>query len=153
MNKLKDFFYDKNDILVAFIILVVAALIVLWRVNAIMEYPSTLVASAGENSQMEPQNHNSEAPVTTDSAITSGGGIEGNGQDEVEICAVYVNYGESLDVVAANCVTAGLIGSTEEFMNIVNSMGAAGSIQAGQHHIPSDVTPEELIGYLTQPGL
>ena len=44
MNKLKDIFYDKNDILVALIILAIAAVIIFWRVDVIMAYPETLVA-------------------------------------------------------------------------------------------------------------
>lgn len=155
MKKIKDFFYDKNDILVAVIILAIAALVVTWRVDVIMEYPSMIIAQAGEH-------ENEDGPViglppeTTDSAITSGDAIDNpidSGSDEVDICAVYVNYGEALEVVGANCVTAGLVGSVDEFMNLVNARGAASSIQAGQHYIPSNVTPDELIDYLLQPGM
>lgn len=44
MNKLKDIFYDKSDILVAIMILLVAAGIIFWRLNAIMDYPEKLAA-------------------------------------------------------------------------------------------------------------
>ena len=43
MKKLKDFFYDNNDLIVAFAILVVAALLILWRMNAIIEYPKNFI--------------------------------------------------------------------------------------------------------------
>ena len=33
MKKFKDFLYDKNDILIALLILIVAALIITWRMN------------------------------------------------------------------------------------------------------------------------
>lgn len=46
MKKFKDFLYDKNDILIALLILIVAALIITWRMNAIMEYPSTILNSS-----------------------------------------------------------------------------------------------------------
>ena len=157
MKKLKDFFYDKNDILVALVVLAVAALIVTWRVNVIMDYPSTLVAEAGEHgSESEDGPVIGLPPETTGSAVTSGEAIDNpidSGADEVDICAVYVNYGEALEVVGANCVTAGLVGSVDEFMTLVNERGAASSIQAGQHYIPSNVTPDELIDYLLQPGM
>lgn len=39
MEKLKDFFYDKNDLVVALVIIVAAALLIAWRVDYIMEYP------------------------------------------------------------------------------------------------------------------
>jgi hypothetical protein len=43
MNKLKDFLYNKNDIIVAVIILLAAAAVIYFRIAAIMDYPSTLV--------------------------------------------------------------------------------------------------------------
>ena len=160
MNKLKDFFYNKNDILIALIILAIAAIVILWRVDAILSYPETLVANAGSQFEdpLPPDVSNDGSATVTDSAITSDPAITTGTavqppQQEVEICGIYVNYGESLDVVAQNCVTAGLIGSTEEFMTLVDQMGAGSKIQAGQHHIPSNVTPEELIDYLMKPGL
>ena len=45
MNKIKDFIYDKNDLLVALIIVALATLVIVFRVDTIMAYPSS---SAGE---------------------------------------------------------------------------------------------------------
>ena len=39
MEKIKDFIYDKNDILVALLVLVLAAFLFCWRMDVIMEYP------------------------------------------------------------------------------------------------------------------
>ena len=44
MEKLKDFIYDKNDIIVAFLVLLLAALLIWWRMGAIMDYPEKLFA-------------------------------------------------------------------------------------------------------------
>jgi len=41
MKTLKDFIYDKSDIAVAFLILFIAAAVIINRVDAIMDYPST----------------------------------------------------------------------------------------------------------------
>ena len=38
----RDFMYDKNDILIAFLIIVVAMLIIGWCVKNVMNYPNTL---------------------------------------------------------------------------------------------------------------
>lgn len=43
MEKFKDFLYNKNDILVALLILAIAAAVIVFRINAIMEYPKALV--------------------------------------------------------------------------------------------------------------
>ena len=48
MNKLKDIFYDKSDILVAILIFAVAFGIIFWRLGAIMDYPKQL-ASGGSH--------------------------------------------------------------------------------------------------------
>ena len=45
MKKLKDFIYDKNDIVIAVLILVVAALIISWRLGIILEYPKQLLGT------------------------------------------------------------------------------------------------------------
>ena len=44
MNKIKDFIYDKNDLLIALLILVIASLVIISRIEIIMAYPSTLIA-------------------------------------------------------------------------------------------------------------
>ena len=43
MNKFKDFLYDKSDIIVALVILIIAAGLIVWRLNAIVEYPKELI--------------------------------------------------------------------------------------------------------------
>ena len=45
MKKFKDFIYDKNDIIIAVLILAVAALIIFWRLNVILEYPKQLLGN------------------------------------------------------------------------------------------------------------
>jgi len=42
MKKVKDVFYDLNDILVALIIVALAALIIVNNINSILDYPSSL---------------------------------------------------------------------------------------------------------------
>ena len=44
MNKLKDIIYDKNDIFIALIIVIIAGLIIHNRIEIIMAYPSELIA-------------------------------------------------------------------------------------------------------------
>ena len=38
----RDFLYDKNDILIAFLIIVTAGIIIAWSVRNVMNYPNTL---------------------------------------------------------------------------------------------------------------
>ena len=43
MKKLKDIFYDYNDIVIALGILVIAALLIVWRLDVILDYPEKLL--------------------------------------------------------------------------------------------------------------
>ncbi len=43
MNRIKDFIYDKNDVIIAALIIIVAALIIAWRMNVILQYPKELI--------------------------------------------------------------------------------------------------------------
>lgn len=60
MERLKNFFYSKNDILIALLILAIALSIIGYRVSKILEYPSTLV----EEQVMEVQEEQ-QAPVSS----------------------------------------------------------------------------------------
>ena len=155
MKKLKDIFYDKNDILIALIILVLAAGIILWRVQAIMDYPAKAMEDAANSVVVTEPEDGGDTAADGTSDGTDGTTIEGDGDGDgvVDICAVYVNYGDSLETIGQNCVTAGLIGSVDDFIALVNQYGVSGSIQAGQHFIPANATNEELIYYLTQTGV
>ena len=60
MKKLKDFFYNKNDIIIVLIILAIAALIIYTRIGAIMDYPAKLAkqpAATAETTTTEPATH------------------------------------------------------------------------------------------------
>lgn len=51
MKKLKDFIYDYNDVLVALIIVIVAGIIIFWRINVVMSYAT--YAETGEVQQID----------------------------------------------------------------------------------------------------
>lgn len=56
MEKLKNFFYSKNDIIIAIFILVIAVSIIGFRVSKILAYPQNLINN---------QNIKTEAPVSS----------------------------------------------------------------------------------------
>lgn len=49
MNKIKDFIYDKSDIVIALLILVIATAVILWRMDVILKYPKTISISQNQN--------------------------------------------------------------------------------------------------------
>lgn len=67
MKKFKDFLYDKNDIFIALLILAVAALLITWRMDAIMEYPKTLISDT-EDTSTEIDKDSDEQPAEDDAS-------------------------------------------------------------------------------------
>ena len=53
MKTFKDFLYDKNDILIALVILLIAGLLIVWRMDVIMDYPHTLAKETDTTSTTE----------------------------------------------------------------------------------------------------
>lgn len=146
MNRLRDFIYDKSDILVALIIISVAGVIIFSRIDAILAYPETYAKEGAPVVQ-------SEEPVQYEyPGATSGDAIE-PGEGEPEMFAVYINYGESLQVIAGKFVDVGLFETTEDFFTAVDAANAGTQIKTGNFIIPSDSTPEEVMAIITKPGL
>lgn len=142
MKKFKDFLYDKNDIIIALLILVAATLLIIWRMDAIMEYPKTLISDtdststeadisndSGEDDQSSPQdgsgvdadneNDNSEA-----SGISDSGESQSLWTDGVLSREVSINVSGSNAAEAVQClVNAGLFTDYKEYQSVCTAAG------------------------------
>jgi hypothetical protein len=144
MNKLKDIIYDKSDIVVALLIISIAGLVVFLRIDAILSYPETFAASTTPPVVSEP------AVYVGDKDTTSSGAIEG---DDVDMLAIYINYGESLQSVAEKFVSVDLFSTSEEFLSVIEDAGVQTQVKTGNFIIPANATDEEIIEIITRPGL
>lgn len=159
LDKLKDIFYNKNDILLALIILMIAGFIISGRVDAIMNYPQALAAeqditTSGQEPEVQPDTTNA-----TDSAIAGDGETdstsesalqpEDNNPPEVVNLSVYIANGTTEATVAKLLLEAGLIQEKNEFLNALTVAGKIGKVQAGNFIIPSDATLEQIVDILT----
>jgi len=149
MNKLKDIIYDKSDIVVALLIISIAGLIVFSRIDAILSYPETFAANIKPPVVSEP------AVSVGDKDTTSSAAIDGdtNNGDDVELLAIYINYGESLQSVAEKFVSVDLFSTPEEFLSVIEDAGVQTQIKTGNFIIPANATDEEVIEIITKPGL
>ncbi len=66
MKKFKDFIYDKNDIIIAVLILAVAALIIAWRLDVILQYPKQLINNDADTNVSEPADNSDNSSDNTD---------------------------------------------------------------------------------------
>lgn len=53
MKSIKDFFHNTNDIMLALIIIVIAAGLIVWRLNVILEYPEKMAQATTSGTQTE----------------------------------------------------------------------------------------------------
>lgn len=177
MKKLKDIFYDLNDVLVALIIVAVAAFAIAGNIDSILNYPASIAAEIEVPEEDVPTNYAENPPIgdqsgndtatedgtdgndqgTTGAAIDQNGdgggssGNEGTGTTgEVTNYSVYINYGQTGDQIADILIGVGLIQDRKQFHDAVAAAGAEGKLQAGTFIIPSDATPAEVVSIITK---
>ncbi len=83
MEKLKNFIYDKNDIVIALIIVVLAGFIITGRIEAIMTFPDKMAAEAAAQNAEENAPGGS-VPDDNDSGDVNGTGGQGTEGTEAE---------------------------------------------------------------------
>lgn len=137
MKGLKDFLYDKNDILIAFAILVIAALLIVWRMNAIMEYPQTLAEEAGVTDTTEDSAVDAEKDAEKEAAAAEKETESGNGADDPSgegTSSLWNNGALSKDVTVTvqggsataavqSLIDAGLFQSYDEYSQVCKAAG------------------------------
>ena len=129
MNKIKDFFYNKNDIIIVLIILIAAGLIIYTRISAIMDYPETL---AQQNAKAQQTTQASESKETTAAASS-----ESSAAETVEIT---ISDSDDSVAVATKLYQAGLVSSDTEFQSYISNMGKESSLKSGTFQIPKGLS-------------
>lgn len=169
MKKIKDIFYDMNDILVALIIVAVAALVIYSNIDSILAYPSQMAEEIQTPEDQTPTNYAENPPLqgpdsndSTDQSTTGSGingqtpegedaqGQPGNSEDKPENYSIYINTGSTGEQIAELMISVGLFKDKHEFYNAVAAAGAEGKLQAGNFIIPSDATPAEVIAIIAK---
>ncbi len=174
MNRIKDFIYDKNDLLIALLIVVAAAFVIISRVDVIMAYPTSLAAEAeAENGKIIAVSPDTSAkPPKADNSDGQGGeetpqapdeGEEGNGEAEdpstgdaptvdppAGQISIYIKSGATGSEIAQLLIDSGLIDSKQIFYDAVTAAGADTRLQAGNFKIPPGATPAEIVRIITK---
>lgn len=164
MKKLKDIFYDKNDILIALIIISVAAIVIVGRIDSILAYPASLSVEATSvdepviysNSDTEEDTQNdtendTNLPDSTENTDeqatdTNKDNSESNNKNHI----INIEFGSNGDQIADILIKEGLIQSKQEFYNAVTTAGADTKLQAGSFIIPANSTPAEVVAIITR---
>lgn len=139
MNKIKDFFYNKNDIIIVLIILIAAGLIIYTRINAIMDYPEVLAQKNAKAQQT------TQAAETKEQAAASSESSAATSAETVEI-----TLSDSDDSIAAatKCYEAGLVSSDTEFQSYISEMGKEDALKSGTFQIPKGSSDAQILAII-----
>lgn len=163
MKRLKDFFYNFNDIVIVLGILAIAAFLILWRVDIIMRYPKTVAAQTVQTSQktddtkakdaskdkdkkdeksekdkVDDNNKNSKKSTVEDGTIWKDGVLKNN-------MSVKVPSGTATDAVNG-LVEAGLFKSYDDFAALSEQLGLdPTSIMPGTYKFDAGKSQSDII--------
>ena len=128
MKKLKDFFYNKNDILVVLIILAAAAFIIYTRIGVILDYPEKLAKEAA-------------ATETTQAVAES---------TESSVVSVTIEDSDTSDTVSRKLYDKALFASASDFKAYIDEQSETVTFKTGTFQIPKDSSDEEILDIITE---
>lgn len=128
MKKLKDFFYNKNDILVVLIILAAAAFIIYTRIGVILDYPEKLAKEAA-------------ATETTQAVAES---------TESSVVSVTIEDSDTSDTVSRKLYDKALVASAYDFKAYIDEQSETVTFKTGTFQIPKDSSDEEILDIITE---
>lgn len=182
MKKFKDFIkdviYDKNDLVIALVILALAGFVIHDRIGVIMSYPEILAAQKQDSipASTEPESETHGEPLdsteepdgdpasdpaqnpdagqnpSTDTGQSGSGTVTPPAKPEqtsTDLVSIYIDYGSTGSQIAQLLIDSGLIKSKEVFYDAVNAAGADTKLQAGSFKIPANATPAQIISIIT----
>lgn len=126
MNKLKDFLYNKNDIIIVLIILTIASFIIYTRIDAIMDYPEKLAKQTAATE--------TESITQTESAT--------------ELISIKINDSDTAADVSKKLYKAKLITSASDFKEYIKSQKKESLLKAGIFKIPAGSSQEEILNII-----
>lgn len=140
MRKLKDFFYNKNDIIIVLIILAVAAFIIYSRIGIIMEYPEKM-AESNETATMQ-ETPTLESETTQESTEKSASSSKN--------VSITISDSDTSVTVSEKLAKAGIVKSATEFEGYITNMDKADSIKSGTFKLTKGSSYETILNTITK---
>lgn len=137
MKNFKDLFHNTNDIIIAFVIVMMAAGVIVWRFNVIMKYPQVL---ASQSSRKQ-----SEETLNSASTLKYGSAFK-NGALKKDV-SVTINGGGETDV--SDLIDKNLFTDYKQFTADVKAQGHdVSEIDAGTYSFKKGASVESVISDL-----
>lgn len=128
MNKLRNFIYEKNDLIVALLVVLITASILWWKIDGIMEYPKKLVAVTVSDKERNTQ------------------------PEEVgKTSAVEINITKKDDpkTLSEKLAAANLLNEKEEFESKLKEVLNKRTLKRGKVKVEPDLRTEDLVSLVT----
>ena len=138
MKKIKDFLYNKNDIIIVLLIVALAAFIIYTRVDAIMDYPEKMADKTASQTEQQQGTKSQDANAPADDSDTA---------DDISI---KITDNDTSVTVSEKLADAGIISSATEFEGYISNMGKEDSIKSGTFKIPTGSSNEEILDIITK---
>ena len=145
----KNFLYNTNDIWLAIAILIIAALLIIWRVNVIMAYPKTLDKSSGTTTTEQKSASTAASDLKTKTDNTSSASLYKDGKltDTVKVKVA----GGSESAAIGSLVKAKLFTSDSDFKKACKKADVKPSkIKAGTFTFEKGSTKESIAKQVTK---
>lgn len=131
MKAIKDFLYDKNDILIALLILVIAGLLIVWRMDVIMAYPQTLAEASDTQDTTSSSALDAEKENPAKAEKNKGNNDANTGKSEngvwtdgkLKNSVTVTIAGGSATAAVQSLIDQGLFTSYEEFEQVCKAAG------------------------------
>ena len=139
----RDFMYDKNDIFVAFIIIIVAMSVIAWCVRNVMNYPNTLDSvTTAEEVQSAVEQESKSSSSSEDQAKWKDGKL-------VDTITVDVSS-DSTEAAINSLIAAGLFETADEFRKECKKAGVSDAdIKTGKFTFTKGSTRKKIVKEVT----
>ena len=155
MEKFKNFIYDKSDLLIALLIVLIAGAVISFGVSNIME-PYVAGTNAGTDSAITESENGGDPALagaadvgSEDPDFTTNYAIA-DGTKTPEPMSIIIREGESSEQIAGKLIEAGAITKKTDFYEKLKEMGMESRLQPGSFEIPAGTSMEEIIRILTK---
>lgn len=160
MGRLKDILYDKSDILVALVILIIAGAIIWNRIDAIMAYSSVEedAIKSGKAASSQTKNTKDASKKTSTDNKNKPNDNESDSKKEDsndkatvkgETVRIDIENDDASDTIARKLVDAGLVDSADQFIKAVKKQDAETKLRSGRFDIEKGSSPEKIVTLLT----
>lgn len=151
MKKIKDFFYNKNDLIIVLLIVALAAFIIYTRVDAIMTYPEEMADKTDvQTEQQDKTESGTEDPSEPEDSGSDSNNDKKSDPAGAKDISIEITGDDTAVTVAEKLEDAGIISSATKFEGYMANEGKEDSLKTGTFTIPEGSSNEEILDIITK---